>query len=42
MAHPEQKLYDSDPTENTSWLLTYADIITLLLIFLHYCFPVLK
>ena len=33
MAHPEQKLYDSDPTENTSWLLTYADIITLLLIF---------
>ncbi len=33
MAHPEQKLYDSDPTEDTSWLLTYADIITLLLIF---------
>ena len=33
MAHPEQQLYDSDPTEDTSWLLTYADIITLLLIF---------
>ena len=28
MAHPEQKLYDSDPAEDTSWLLAYADIIT--------------
>jgi chemotaxis protein MotB len=28
-----EKIYDSDPSEDTSWMLTYGDIITLLMIF---------
>ena len=28
-----EKIYDLDPSEDTSWMLTYGDIITLLMIF---------
>ena len=33
MSSEPEKIYDSDPTEDTSWMLTYGDIITLLMIF---------
>ena len=33
MSPQPSKIYDSDPTEDTSWLLTYGDTITLLMIF---------
>ena len=37
-----EKIYDSDPTEDTSWLLTYGDIITLLMIFFVLLFSTSK
>lgn len=33
MSSEPEKIYDSDPTEDTSWMLTYGDVITLLMIF---------
>ena len=33
MSSEPEKIYDSDPSEDTSWMLTYGDIITLLMIF---------
>ena len=33
MSTEPEKIYDSDPSEDTSWMLTYGDIITLLMIF---------
>ena len=33
MSSEPEKIYDSDPNDDTSWMLTYGDIITLLLIF---------
>ena len=33
MSDDSEKIYDSDPSEDTSWMLTYGDIITLLMIF---------
>ena len=37
-----EKIYDSDPTEDTSWLLTYGDIITFLMIFFVLLFSTSK
>ena len=37
-----EKIYDSDPAEDTSWLLTYGDIITLLMIFFVLLFSTSK
>ena len=37
-----EKIYDSDPTEDTSWLLTYGDIITLLMFFFVLLFSTSK
>ena len=33
MSSEPEKIYDSDPSEDTRWMLTYGDIITLLMIF---------
>ena len=33
MRSEPEKIYDSDPSEDTSWMLTYGDTITLLMIF---------
>ena len=33
MRSDPEKIYDSDPSEDTSWMLTYGDTITLLMIF---------
>ena len=37
-----EKIYDSDQTEDTRWLLTYGDIITLLMIFFVLLFSTSK
>ena len=42
MSQQPEKIYDSDPTEDTSWLLTYGDIITLLMIFFVLLFSTSK
>jgi chemotaxis protein MotB len=42
MSKAPEKIYDSDPTEDTSWLLTYGDIITLLMIFFVLLFSTSK
>lgn len=33
MRSNQEEIYDSDPSEDTSWMLTYGDTITLLMIF---------
>jgi len=42
MSTKPEKIYDSDPTEDTSWMLTYGDIITLLMIFFVLLFSTSK
>ena len=42
MAKEPEKIYDSDPSEDTSWMLTYGDIITLLMIFFVLLFSASK
>ena len=42
MSDGDQKIYDSDPNEDTSWLLTYGDVITLLMIFFVLMFSASK
>ena len=42
MSPQPSKIYDSDPTEDTSWLLTYGDTITLLMIFFVLLFSTSK
>ena len=29
----DEQIYDSDPNEDTSWLVTYGDMVTLLMAF---------
>jgi len=42
MSDSDPKIYDSDPNEDTSWLLTYGDVITLLMIFFVLMFSASK
>ena len=42
MSPQPSKIYDSAPTEDTSWLLTYGDTITLLMIFFVLLFSTSK
>ncbi|MDG1113215.1 MAG: flagellar motor protein MotB [Pseudomonadales bacterium] len=42
MSKEPEKIYDSDPSEDTSWMLTYGDIITLLMIFFVLLFSTSK
>lgn len=42
MSKKPEKIYDSDPTEDTRWMLTYGDIITLLMIFFVLLFSTSK
>ena len=35
-------IYDSDPSEDTSWLVTYGDMVTLLMVFFVLMFSASK
>jgi len=38
----DEQIYDSDPSEDTSWLVTYGDMVTLLMAFFVLMFSASK